>query len=372
MAPQGALYPPPGHHRQASITPSSQMSTLSLREGRYNGVEHCDSQTPSPPAIPPPPTQFKVPLSAPAKLRAPIASRLDESLEPLRESRGRLNVLHEEGDEERDEIDRQKSSSSDERDDSPGMEREPDESSSSTARPTKKKAAVTIQDASLLLGLRTSSSTSSPATVQTLEDKHSTDEDDDVSRPAPPTAPAAAPVQPYTLPARVPKNYPTRLALPEDESKLNSLHCFIRAHLLEIFVVAQSMEMSPTHRASSSVGRVGLRCVHCAIARKRGAGEINNEAPMAVFYPKCVSEIYRLVTSWQRCHLRKCRNVPPPVRAEWDKLRETDKTRGKTVYWVTSAQQIGLIDCQSRAGGVRFRMEDSSPEKEETVKTAEL
>jgi len=35
-------------------------------------------------------------------------------------------------------------------------------------------------------------------------------------------------------------------------------------------------------------------------------------------------------------------------------LRDNDKSRGKTHYWVTSAKQIGLMDCQSRAGGIRF------------------
>ena len=75
---------------------------------------------------------------------------------------------------------------------------------------------------------------------------------------------------------------------------------------------------------------------------------------MAVFYPKSIAEIYRLVTSWQRCHLRKCRNLPPSVRATWMSLRESDKSRGKTHYWITSAKELGLIDCQSRAGGIRF------------------
>ncbi len=156
------------------------------------------------------------------------------------------------------------------------------------------------------------------------------------------------------LPAPVPKNYPVRLALPGDDAKLNSLHCFIRTHLLEIFVVERSKNKSPTHAGGggggssacssgtgtgSSVGRVGLRCVHCALARQRAtAADIRNEAPMAVFYPRSISEIYRLVTSWQRCHLRKCRNLPPSVRAEWESLRETDKSRGKTYYWTTSAR----------------------------------
>lgn len=169
----------------------------------------------------------------------------------------------------------------------------------------------------------------------------------------------------------VPENYPTRLALPNDEAKLNSLHCFLRSELLEIFVVERSANKSPTHSPGSSVGRVGLRCVFCAMSRKRslaaaegteGAEAISttssthrcDEAPMAVFYPKSIAEIYRLVTSWQRCHLRKCRNLPPDIRSKWTLLRENDKSRGKTHYWITSAKEIGLIDCQSRAGGIRF------------------
>jgi hypothetical protein len=154
------------------------------------------------------------------------------------------------------------------------------------------------------------------------------------------------------FPCKVPDRYPTRLSLPYDASKLNSLHCFLRSELLEIFVVEKSKNKSPTHSPHSSIGRVGLRCAHCFMVR-RGRGD-RDEAPMALFYPKSIAEIYRLVTSWQRCHLRKCRNLPPAVRSQWQELRETDKSRGKTNYWVSSAKEIGLMDCQSRAGGVRF------------------
>jgi len=151
----------------------------------------------------------------------------------------------------------------------------------------------------------------------------------------------------------VPENYPRRLALEHDEQKLNSLHCFIREELLEIFVVQKSATKSRMHSPGSSVGRVGLRCVHCAIERQR-TKENRDEAPMAVFYPKSIDEIYRLVTSWQRCHLRKCRNLPPELRSRWQSLRETERSRGKTQYWVTSAYEIGLVNCQSRGGGIRF------------------
>jgi hypothetical protein len=154
------------------------------------------------------------------------------------------------------------------------------------------------------------------------------------------------------FPCPIPAKYPTRLCLPYDGAKLNSLHCFLRSELLEIFVVKKGANKSPTHSPHSSVGRVGLRCVHCAMNKR--SRDDRDEAPMAVFYPKSVAEIYRLVTSWQRCHLRKCKNLPPAVRTKWQELRETDKSRGKTHYWVTAAKEIGLRDCQSRAGGIRF------------------
>ena len=173
------------------------------------------------------------------------------------------------------------------------------------------------------------------------------------------------------------RTFPTRLALPEDCEKLNSMHCFLRSELLELFVVEKSRsprgpsiingktapesEASATNgnpketdesSESSSTGRIGLRCVHCAQARKLHRVEF--EAPMAVFYPKSIAELYRLVTSWQRVHLRRCRNLPKSVRETYTTLKENDKSRGKTNYWVTSAKKIGIFDCPSKAGGIRF------------------
>lgn len=178
-------------------------------------------------------------------------------------------------------------------------------------------------------------------------------DEDTSNKPASTTTMVSKSVADSDFPCAVPDRYPTRLSLPYDNAKLNTLHCFLRSELLEIFVVSKSFRKSPCHSPSSSVGRVGLRCVHCAMLRGSRRDD-REDAPMAVFYPKSIAEIYRLVTSWQRCHLRKCKNVPPAVRSRWQELRDTDRSRGKTHYWVTSAKQIGLMDCQSRAGGIRF------------------
>jgi hypothetical protein len=256
-----------------------------------------------------------------------------------------------------------------------------------------KKAAPTMHDASLLLGLRTDmpitttdanpNNHSPTSTVPDMQDEmddtppnlhnhtHHSSDATAAAAAVPHTVTAAGPApsagtttDPKTLaelpktcfPAPVPKKYPRTLSLPNDSIKLNALHCFIRAELLEIFVVEPSPEhLKFRHAPSSAVGRVGLRCVHCARARTNSMNASrDDEAPMAVFYPKSVHEIYRLVTSWQRCHVRKCKSLPPSVRNVWKDLRETEKSRGKTAYWADAARQIGLVDCPSRAGGIRF------------------
>lgn len=239
----------------------------------------------------------------------------------------------------------------------PMKEQHDDESQLKKApAPTGGTSSMNVDTASILLELRTSNSSSPGTTTNgTVNENNSiiqtanasTTENEEQESPTPA-------INTTNL---VPKNYPKRLALEDDDNKLNTLHCFIRSELLEIFVVDQTICSSPTSSAGSgsALGRVGLRCVHCAQERKRLKVSERNEAPMAVFYPKCVSEIYRLITSWQRCHLRKCRNLPPAVREQWDELRKEDRSRGKTAYWVTSANQLGLVDnLESKGRGVRF------------------
>lgn len=289
----------------------------------------------SPPAVPLPPSEKPLKKNEPRNSDRPTVS--ESIANPLQESR-RMNLL------------------------SKKFEPEAHSDEDKTLKdpisyqPKKK---PTFQDASLLLGLRTDSNMTSPATVPEMQEENDS-VDTNSTLKVHSTSSATAVLPKTCFPTKVPDKYPKRLSLPNDSIKLNALHCFVRTELLEIFVVEPSSEnLKFRHAPSSSVGRVGLRCVHCTMARNNSMNASrDDEAPMAVFYPKSVNEIYRLVTSWQRCHVRKCKSLPPGVRATWNGLRATEKSRGKTVYWVESAKQIGLVDCPSRAGGVRFELPD--------------
>ena len=241
-------------------------------------------------------------------------------------------------------------------------------------------------------------------------------------------------------PFSVPSNYPNRLALPKDRDELNSLHCFVRSELLELFVVpspenqvsnqhknnstrttyseknsgkrkrrsctllneslslhtrssdeeqdeeseyedgpvtrrrcnnrdhSQSTKKSTSSYGSlttSSVrlfpGRVGLRCVHCAhLPRQKQRNAIcentSSKASMPLFYPKSLNDLYRSVCTWQRVHFRNCPHIPTEVRETYWALKEGDRTRGKTKYWLVSAKKLGLVDSVGvhNRGGIQF------------------
>ena len=91
---------------------------------------------------------------------------------------------------------------------------------------------------------------------------------------------------------------PKRLAMPEDPNELNSLHCFVRKNLLEVFEL-------PPQKKKGKPGRVGLRCVFCShLPRKDRSG-----TTMCSFYPKSLQDLYRSVMTWQRIHFRVCKWV---------------------------------------------------------------
>ena len=216
----------------------------------------------------------------------------------------------------------------------------------------------TLDTASVLLAF-SSTKKPRPASETSMMD----DNDSKGSFPTLPTEPSFSSMisEPLNDQFVVPTEYPRRLKTPDDEEKLNALHCFMRSDLLEVVVIqptstadkseTASIESknAPTSTDPQMIGRVGLRCVFCAMSPDGGRAGPS----MSIFYPRTVSEIYRLVTSWKRCHLSKCRHLPPAVRQTLDGYKEC-RARGKTAYWIDSAHAIGLVDIPTKIGGVRF------------------
>ena len=131
-------------------------------------------------------------------------------------------------------------------------------------------------------------------------------------------------------------------------------------------------------------GRVGLRCIYCKhhqMKKKQchrnqytkcdssssfpysvdtteiGATSCDVDATKADFYPRSLQQLYREVCTWQRVHFQHCRHIPKSVRDQYNHWKESDKTRGKTKYWESSARELGLVNAFSTSGdndGIRF------------------
>jgi hypothetical protein len=144
--------------------------------------------------------------------------------------------------------------------------------------------------------------------------------------------------------------YPRRLAISMDYEVLNSRHCLVRKSLLEFFSQEDgSFEAGSEEKSeASSSGRIGLRCAYCSHIPKRFRSK------MSSFYPLTIEALYRQVCAWQRIHFGACEHVPIEVRDEYNNLKESDKTRGKTPYWASSARDIGLINMEPK--GICFQL----------------
>jgi hypothetical protein len=76
-----------------------------------------------------------------------------------------------------------------------------------------------------------------------------------------------------------------RLSHPNDSQHLNTLHCFVRTELLEVF----ALKPGAVNNSSDEHNIVGIRCTQCGTLSKKERG---NEK-MAVFFPKSVQDLYR-------------------------------------------------------------------------------
>ena len=177
-----------------------------------------------------------------------------------------------------------------------------------------------------------------------------------------------------------------RLAAPDDEQHLNSLHCFVRRELLEVFVLEGTEGTNGTTKSNANtttaatttattttpkrgigrprkdeildeqqqqqqhkqIQRVGIRCVHCGWKPKLERDGVT----MSTFFPKSLEDIYRGVCTWQRIHFKACKHMPEDFKALYWHHKDSDRSRGKKPHWVKSAHEMGLRNVDGHRSGI--------------------
>lgn len=140
------------------------------------------------------------------------------------------------------------------------------------------------------------------------------------------------------------------LCLPEDETWLTPLHCFVRKYCVEVFVATPEDVAAPCMGKRNPVNahQVGIRCPYCS--PERLVGKIN-EIDIArarengVVFPSLISRIYNATINLLQRHLRTCAFVPPEILARYEELKQSSARSGASKkYWADSAAKLGLVD----------------------------
>ena len=154
------------------------------------------------------------------------------------------------------------------------------------------------------------------------------------------------------------------LASPEDYTALSPSFCLLREQI-EIFpAITEDVEARRRRGGQKdpiSVGRVGLRCIHCRhiphAQRTRGA----------IMYPNKMALIYQATRNFQRYHLKTCPHIPPGVIRDLGGMKRQHAANNSDRYWITSAEAKGLIDVvppstKKNGSGKRGAAKSPSPE----------
>jgi hypothetical protein len=167
------------------------------------------------------------------------------------------------------------------------------------------------------------------------------------------------------------------LAIQEDQEWLSDHDCFVRRNL-EVFAAEEKdvLTAKADRKLCVTVGQVGIRCLHCAVAVSRYSdGGKRGARGTAVAYPHSISSIYECVKELHRNHLESgCPHLPSDVRSKIHELKGSMASSLSSVlrrYYVMAAKGLGMIDCGKegiRAGGGRASISlGSSAEHEYAV-----
>ena len=150
------------------------------------------------------------------------------------------------------------------------------------------------------------------------------------------------------------------LAIREDKEWLSDHDCFVRRNL-EVFTAGEKdvLTARADRKLAITVGQVGIRCLHCAVAVSRYSNGRRGARGTAVVYPLSISNIFECVKELHRNHLENgCPHLPADVKLKILELKGSMASSLSSVlrrYYVMAAKALGMVDCGKegiRAGGM--------------------
>ena len=158
------------------------------------------------------------------------------------------------------------------------------------------------------------------------------------------------------------------ISLPEDRHYLTDIQCWIRQNLEFFSATTDDLRLSSGRRSSAVLGRVGIRCIHCAGARQNVQNEKPSPSkaskffwpPASVSYPFNISGIHTACSQKTNLHFNHCPYLPVQEKALMKSLiqdgydRPNKRSKGGialAMYYTIAAKRIGIIDVED---GMRF------------------
>lgn len=131
------------------------------------------------------------------------------------------------------------------------------------------------------------------------------------------------------------------LGIPDDKEWLSDMDCFVRRNLEVFCASVEDVNIAAQDRKYPiTVGQVGIRCIHCAMAGGQGVCRRD-----AVAYPYSISGVYEAVREFQRLHLGSCKNVPTATKQKLEGLKEASSLSSVLrKYYVVAAKALGMYD----------------------------
>jgi hypothetical protein len=147
------------------------------------------------------------------------------------------------------------------------------------------------------------------------------------------------------------------MAMPDDCFYLSPLQTWIRRQFEFFSATVEDASLLQAGRRAVTVGRVGIRCIHCKAARR----SVRDSWPIgAMSYPTNLNGLHTICTQKPTLHFEQnCKYMSDDVRHELEFIQQQSELSSKRfksaisvpLYYIIAAKRIGLTDTDD---GLRF------------------